>query len=469
MIMKFKKGGKSLMAVLITASMIFSQSLIAYAADTSSAGTSYSTAQNKAKSTGYKTIVVPEEWGPAVTKVVVDLGQTIKQGTVSNDTFSVFVNRVDNRLANPELGSGYRTITNTYVSDANGNSAATGNYATVEMEIGPTIALSSPFNYNFEVGTSARNAWIDYNVTITQEKDIVSDNTTVSRLVADKQTDREIKGVDDFELGKGTYDNITFRYASYTPAQDNKKNPLIIWLHGGGEGGNDGTIPVAAAEVSNLISKDVQGLFGGAYVLAPQAPTLWMEGNYGTLDGRKATSLVAGTITIDGTSIYEKGLMELIKDYVSKTPDIDTSRIYIGGCSNGGYMTLVMTRDNPGYFAAAYPVCEGLADSLITDADLQNIAKTPTWFTCAATDQILPPSINTIPTYKRLVKADDKNVYFTYLDKVVDTNGLYKNSDGTPFEYSGHFSWINFFNNDAKATVNGKNTTIMEWMAAQKK
>lgn len=57
--------------------------------------------------------------------------------------------------------------------------------------------------------------------------------------------------------------------------------------------------------------------------------------------------------------------MALIQEYVAKNPDIDPNRIYIGGASNGGYMTMLMIRDYPNYFAAAFPVCEGLNDRLI--------------------------------------------------------------------------------------------------------
>ena len=45
---------------------------------------------------------------------------------------------------------------------------------------------------------------------------------------------------------------------------------------------------------------------------------------------------------------------------------IDTNRIYLGGDSNGGFMTMKMLIRNPGRYAAAFPVCEALDDSAIT-------------------------------------------------------------------------------------------------------
>jgi hypothetical protein len=52
---------------------------------------------------------------------------------------------------------------------------------------------------------------------------------------------------------------------------------------------------------------------------------------------------------------------------------------------------------------------------------------------------------------------------------VVDTSGLYKNADGTPYEYNGHWSWIYVYNNDVKTTIDGKEITLMEWLASQSK
>lgn len=161
--------------------------------------------------------------------------------------------------------------------------------------------------------------------------------------------------------------------------------------------------------------------------------------------------------------------MELIKDYVSKNRDIDSNRIYIGGCSNGGYMTMLMIRDYQKYFAAAYPVCEGLNNTLITDSDIEKMKDTPIWFTCAKTDTTLSPEDNTLPTYDRLIKAGAKNVQLSYFDNVIDTTGLYKKIDGSPYEYNGHWSWIYLYNNQCKSTINGETITIMEWMAAQSK
>ncbi|HEX3038817.1 MAG TPA: hypothetical protein VHP54_00795, partial [Caproiciproducens sp.] len=87
----------------------------------------------------------------------------------------------------------------------------------------------------------------------------------------------------------------------------------------------------------------------------------------------------------------------------------------------------------------------------------------------AMTDTIVPPSNYTVPTYDRLIKAGAKDAHFSYFDRVVDTTGLYKNADGTPREYNGHFSFYYVFNNECTDIIDGKKITIMQWLAAQEK
>lgn len=398
----------------------------------------------------YQTVTEIKDWGAAVTKVIVDIGKPVPVGSVSKDTFDVHVKRSDSRLEQPFLEEGSRVVTNAYVSDRNGDPVRKmGRYVVLEMTIGPAETLGSPLHY--DAAGTGHNDWIQTDYTITQQEPIRTKAGEISGLVVEKSAGGVRELVDDFSTGDVTYDDVTLTYASYAPEKDRHDNPLVIWLHGGGEGGTDPTIPLSANKAVNFASDDMQAYFDGAYVLAPQAPTKWMDGVTGIADG---------------TSIYEEALTNLITDYVESNPDIDPDRIYIGGASNGGYMTMLMIRDNPGYFAAAFPVCEGLNDRLITDADIQAMAKTPTWFVTDGNDPILPPSINSIPTYERLVEAGADDVHLTLLDGIQDPTGLYTNADGTPYTYHPHFSWVPVFNNEIKTTIDGEDITLMEWLAA---
>ena len=403
----------------------------------------------KTQPSSYETVIEVKDWGATVTKIIVDLGRPVPQGSVTTDTFSVNVSRSDSRLEPSLLGAGIVNVTNAYVADKDGNPAVqTGKYAVLEMEYGPTLALSSALNYQVATG---RNDWTTNAYTITQQTAIETPAGSVSGLVVTEFAGTTKEIIEDFETGASTFEDVTLTYADYSPAQDNQENPLIIWLHGGGEGGTDATIPLAANKATALATDEIQSYFDGAYVLAPQTPTYWMDG----IGGRA-----------DGSSKYEDALMALIEEYIANNPDVDTDRIYIGGPSNGGYMTMLMVRDYPGYFAAAFPVCEGLNDVLISDADIQNLAQTPIWFTAAANDMVLPPAINTIPTYNRLLAAG-ADVYMTLFDNVEDTSGLYTNADGTPYQYNGHFSWVYVHNNEVSTVIDGPEITLMQWLSEQ--
>ena len=432
------KSVKIFMLIILTAVLSCSFSIGAFA-------------KGEKVDTSYRSVTEIHDWGAAITKLIVKIGKPVPKQSITKDTFKVHVTRSDDRLGSPLLEEGYREVTNANVADQNGNPAVRGKYVVLEMKIGPTVSLGSPLNYY-----AGSNKWIKSDYTITQEKGIkinAGKFGTISGLVIDTFAGETREIVDDFSSGQATYKDVTLTYADYAPAKDKKKNPLIIWLHGGGEGGTDPTIPLSANKATSFATESIQSYFNGAYVLVPQTPTRWMHG--------------FNTGGADGTSIYQEALMSLIKDYVANNPDIDPNRIYIGGASNGGYMTMLMVRDYPGYFAAAFPVCEGLNNSLVSDEDILNMSQTPIWFVHAKNDQTLPPESNAIPTYNRLLEAGDENVHLTLFDNVQDTSGLYKNADGTPYEYNGHWSWIYVYNNEVEKTTNGETTSLMEWLAAQ--
>ena len=421
----------------------------------------------------YKTVTEVFDWGPAISKLVVNLGEKVQSKDVDKDTFKVFVRKVlpDGALtwgegwqkgqivlADPATRDykgleGYREITNAYVSDENGNKADNGEFVTIEMKISPTDGLSSVLNFDPK---KFSNNWVNHEYTITLNKKIGK----IKNLVIDNKKGNIRPIVDDWKfshyiVGREilSSERRTLAYAVYEP-KTSGKHPLIIWLHGGGEGGSDSpTLPIMGNKATMLSQSPIQDYFGGAYILAPQCPTAWMEGYTGWADGKP---------------IYEDILMALIKDYVASNPNVDTSRIYVGGDSNGGYMTVVLARDYPGYFAAGFPVCEGLNDRLITNADLANIAKTPLWFVAAKTDTTLPPDINSVPTVARL-RGIGAPVQFSYYDNVHDTSGYYKKADGSAHEYAGHWSWIYVFNNDVEEVINGRTVKLFEWLAQQRR
>ena len=441
----------------------------------------------------YDYLVGGYEWGPGVYAMVVDLGEgnTISASdlTVSNFTCSV----------SSASYSGSRNIEDIYLSDTDGNAidATSGTVFTVELELHCTSMYydysawgwgawwstsydgSSPFYYD---SMSGYNYWDDtYALTLKQAKgtSITVGSTTYDGVETGLQIDtvgeKVITAVEDWsEAGSYTYDGINLTYKSWGEktglANDGGKNPLVIWLHGAGEGGTDPDIAILGNDVTNLAEEQIQSHFktdtiDGAYVLAVQTPTQWMD------DG-------SGTTTSAEKSYYTDALMETIKNYVNNNSDIDTDRIILGGCSNGGYMTINMAKYYGDYFSAYYPVCEAYSNDNLSDSDIAALARYNIWLTASADDTTVDPTSYSSTLYTRLIAAGAENVHYSLFDGVIG------NDTGEAINYMGHWSWIYVFHDEValdqkagvtstddiaisteKVYLNGEEVGLFEWLA----
>jgi hypothetical protein len=61
------------------------------------------------------------------------------------------------------------------------------------------------------------------------------------------------------------------------------------------------------------------------------------------------------------------------------------------------------------------------------------------------------------------------HVYCSYPRDVHDLSGRYKKRDNTPYVYPGHHSWIYVYNNSLIQYINGRDITILEWLAEQRR
>ncbi len=394
----------------------------------------------------YTTVVGGEDWGPAVVKLIVNTGKSVAPGTVTKDAFTVSVRAQDfdwPRMTEITVAE-KREVLNAYTSDTSGNETdKPSTYIALELPFGPADSMSSPFFYDVKTGFNNWKTPYDFRIE--------------SRLLtkpAVKSAGRICPTADNFSIASSTTGDASLMYAWYKPAAE-VKHPLIIWLHGAGEGGKDPYILLLGNKVTALAGDKIQNIFGGAYVLAPQSPLVWMTQGGTPYD-----------LTSDKhVSMYSSAVEALIHSFVAIHPDIDTNRIYIGGCSNGGYMTVNIVLRNPGYFAASFPICEAYPDAYISDSDIAQLAEEHMWFTAAATDSVVKPADYILPTVDRIRKAGGKDIHESYFDKVLDTTGKYKKDDGTPYEYMGHWSWLYVLNN--QCTDNS--VTIMEWLASNSK
>ena len=455
----------------------------------------------------YTTIAAGQDWGPAIYKVVLNLGVALDAESVSAEKFVASSVRTvpgfdyeKMEATEPAPQTVERTVTDAYVCDENGVKAEEGTYVAVEMEISPAASdAANPFFYDGSLNVPVAHT---YEIALAEGEtltDAEGKAVTFEATTAEGFENAVVEVADDFTKDEFTWkaedaeeddEGITLTYASWMPQEEAEEasTPLIIWLHGAGEGGTDPVVALVGNKVVNLASEDIQKHFGetGAAILVPQAPTFWMdngEGEYLTAEDES------------GRSIYTDALMALIEKFVADHPEIDADRIYIGGCSNGGYMTVNMITEFPAYFAAAYPVCEAYDAAWMTDEMVEAIKDLPIWITAAKNDNIVkifegeadaenPMAYNlkldddgsaialdnfSNNLYNRLVDAGAEKVYYSLFDDVRDMTGLYNGADGEPYQYQGHWSWLYVLNNQCVETIEDEEVTIFQWLAGQGK
>ncbi|NLZ19149.1 MAG: prolyl oligopeptidase family serine peptidase [Bacteroidales bacterium] len=370
-----------------------------------------------------------------------------------------------------------RNVLSVYPSDSRGAFNPEGEYIALGLEkaSGRGIGLSK-----------GAGVWRDeYSVKVGLKKGKALKVGKQKYTAIECETDKALKDflseADYFNKGTftgkatGKVGDETLTYAAYEPWSlkgDGKANPLVIWLHGGGEGGVDVSITLLGNEVVSLIRPQIQSHFtteggaDGAYVLSIQCPQAWMRTASGTSTRGEYPSL------------YADVLKSCIDDYVANHPDVDRNRIYVGGCSNGGFMTMHMLIRHPKFFAAAYPTCEAYADANISDNEIAALAEENIWIVQSYDDTTVDPKSFCIPTFQRLMKAGAKNVWMSMFENV---QGI----DNPGQKLMGHFSWCYLFNDavtlsqeqtdgDVKPSNNGGGSVapqghanIFDWMNAQ--
>lgn len=251
--------------------------------------------------------------------------------------------------------------------------------------------------------------------------------------------------VEKFVAGEGpTVGNYSVDYRYFSPVKENDttKYPLVIWLHGMGEGGEEGA-QIQKNNIAYWASEEMQARFdpaGGAFILAARS--------------REEKGL-----------FWDNALVEPLKaaidEFISEnSANIDLTRIYVGGFSMGGKMTYKMAVAYPEMFAAAFPICPAWA---LPDEAVEKIADMPIWVTSSTKDPLVNYYMNVTPTWEKICRIS--NVAGECRLSTL-TTVCYE--DGTKTS-SSHHAWFSvnhdMFSADNGAypnmtTVNGKGETV---------
>lgn len=158
--------------------------------------------------------------------------------------------------------------------------------------------------------------------------------------------------VDSFE------NSMPYRMLSPSEIESGKEYPLVLFLHGSGERGNDNEKQLAhgASIFSNPVNSDKYP----AFVVFPQCKEKYWTGK---IDEQ---SFMPGS-PVPPESKAEETLMELINHLIANNP-IDKNRIYIVGISMGGIATYDLVCRHPDIFTAAVPICGAVNPERLSDA-----------------------------------------------------------------------------------------------------
>ena len=377
------------------------------------------------------------DYGQNIVSIEIDTkgqGENIQNKQIDKDTFKVFAKGtlpkdagivLDDKTKSLGTFEVEREIENIFVNDK-------GNIV-INLKYGKDVTGANTLSY--VTGDVSRNVLMDLEYRVEQKKEIKGYKTGFYRQgkIVDEEADKIVAAK--------SKSGVNYQYFKPVNKDDGKKHPLIIWFHGNGEGGykdyrNNVSQKLANRGAVAFAEDKTQKIFGGAYVVAPQADDTWYN-NY--------------------TKGYIKSVKAMIDEFASEN-NVDKNRIYVFGASAGGYMSFRMMIEYPDYFAAFSTSAAALDKAATsggvatTTQDLMKIRNKPLWMVHAKND----PTISYKNTSKRV---------YDFLSKYRAILASYPNVkiDGT--EYNGHWSWIYSLRN---MPVNNKGEHLFEWMAKQR-
>lgn len=194
-------------------------------------------------------------------------------------------------------------------------------------------------------------------------------------------------------------DGYTMPYRLYIP--DNydcgEKYPLILFLHGAGERGDDNEKQISVG-IRNIFWENSPAY--NAIIVAPQCPAdqRWVDIDWslGVFDRKQ----VAETREL-------KTALAILHD-VMQLCNVDHDRVYITGLSMGGYGTFDALARHGSLFAAGIPICGGCDP----DTDARANMRIPMWLFHGSADETVPP-VGSRLMYAKISSMGGNKVHYT--------------------------------------------------------
>lgn len=360
----------------------------------------------------YDLIETVYNFGTQVSEVVIHTDTMIDGSSVSAEDFKVVTDNKCDKLSF-EYENGEIEVTDAFVSeDAGATKADAGKDIVLTLKNG--IEEGQPAALAFDLEPFC-NFVLDLNYVVTQEGEVLNDQQEAVAIVSPSKG--EIINEEVAKWTEGT-SSTGMNYRDFVPetAGTEAKHPLVVWLHGGGEGASQGdqnqTPLLANRAALTFATEENQERFGDPYVLAPQCPDFWLE-----------------TFEFEGYEWhghdYSEDVVALIQEYMDAHEDIDQSKVLVVGASMGGYQTWATVAAKPDMFAAMMPCCTAQA---VSDEVADACKDVPSFISHDKDDYVVSVDFSK-DAYNRLVE-DGADTTFVELGEIEIDGDTYDYHDG---------------------------------------
>lgn len=210
-------------------------------------------------------------------------------------------------------------------------------------------------------------------------------------------------------------DGLPYRILLPKDFDPTKRYPLLLFLHGSGERGNDNAAQLVHG--GDLFLNDGVRENHPAIVVFPQSAA---NSSWARVDVAGDAPDSEFIFYTDSEPTKDMLLVEGLIKYLEKTYKITKNQIYVGGLSMGGMGTFELVRRNPRMFAAAFPICGGANPNIGKE-----LGKLDWWVFHGALDKVVPENYSA--DIVKAMRSEGINVKYTVYDGV------------------GHDSWDNVF------------------------
>ena len=201
-------------------------------------------------------------------------------------------------------------------------------------------------------------------------------------------------------------DTLKYRIMYPENFSEDKQYPVLLFLHGAGERGNDNQRQLAHG--SKLFADQTNRGAFPAIVIFPQCPK---SDYWSKVDVDRSTNPIGLNFKYETGPTTSMELVLDLMDEFAENPFVKKEKIYVGGLSMGGMGTFEILYRRPEMFAAAFAICGGGdPESAKEYAD-----KIDVWVFHGAKDDVVDPQLS-IDMVSAILKYGGKPNFTLYAD-----------------------------------------------------